>query len=266
MAEVFALPVAVLAAMALVMTVSWLVQRAAGDAGWTDVFWTFGTGLTLAFAALAAPGATPWRAILVAGLVGVWSLRLGLHILRRVFADAEDARYSEGRREWGPAFQRNMLGLSLIQAPASALLAVSVVLAARAPGASLAISDVAGVAILALAVAGETAADSQLKRFRADPANRGRVCDSGLWAWSRHPNYLFEALAWCAWPVIAVRASEPWTWASLTAPVAMFVLLRSVSGVPPLEAAMLRSRGEAYRLYQARVSPMFPRPPRKELR
>jgi steroid 5-alpha reductase family enzyme len=266
MAGVFSLPVAVLAAMAVVMTVSWVVQRAANDAGWTDVFWTFGTGVTLALAAVAAPGATPWRALLAAGLVGVWSLRLGLHIARRVFSDAEDARYAESRREWGQAFQRNMFGLSLIQAPATALLSVSVVLAARAPGASLTPGDVAGAAVLALAVAGEAAADSQLRRFRADAAHRGRVCDVGLWAWSRHPNYAFEALAWCAWPLIAVRLSEPWTWASLTAPVVMFILLRFVSGVPPLEAAMLRSRGDAYRLYQARVSPMFPRPPRKDIR
>jgi len=92
----------------------------------------------------------------VAGLVGVWSLRLGLHIARRVFSDAEDARYAEARREWGGAFQRNMLGLSLIQAPATALLSVSVVLAARAPGANLTAGDVAGAAVLAVAVAGET--------------------------------------------------------------------------------------------------------------
>lgn len=254
---------AVLAGMAGVMSASWLTQRAAGNAGWTDVFWTFGTGACLAAAALFAPGGEVWRRLMTAGMVGAWSLRLGSHILRRVLADPEDARYAQSRQAWGGAFQRNMLGLSLIQAPATALLALSVILAAAAPGRTITPADAAAFAIWLAAGAGEAVADDQLRRFRADPAHHGRICDTGLWAWSRHPNYVFEALTWWAFPAMALRAHNPITWLSLAAPTVMFALLRYVSGVPPLEAAMARSRGQAWSDYSARVSPFFFAPPRR---
>ena len=101
-----------------------------------------------------------------------------------------------------------------------------------------------------------------MQRFRRDPASKGRVCEIGLWAWSRHPNYFFEWFGWLAYPVIALDPARPLTWLSLTAPLVMFLLLTRVSGVPPLEEAMIRSRGDAYRAYQARVSAFFPLPPK----
>ena len=101
-----------------------------------------------------------------------------------------------------------------------------------------------------------------MNAFRAKGL-KGGLMDQGLWAWSRHPNYFFQWLGWVAYPVIAVRPDRPLTWLSLTAPVVMFGLLRYVSGVPPLETAMLASRGEAFRDYQRRVSPFFPLPPLK---
>jgi steroid 5-alpha reductase family enzyme len=92
------------------------------------------------------------------------------------------------------------------------------------------------------------------------------VCDLGLWAWSRHPNYFFEWLGWFAYPAFAIDLSGryPWGWATLLAPVLMFLVLRFGTGVPPLEAHMLRSRGQAYRAYQARVAAFLPRPPKLE--
>jgi steroid 5-alpha reductase family enzyme len=101
-----------------------------------------------------------------------------------------------------------------------------------------------------------------MKAFRADAKNKGKVCDTGMWAWSRHPNYLFEALGWLAYPVIALDVRDPFSLVSLVAPVVMFIVLRFGTGVPPLEAAMLKSRGDAYRLYQTRVSAFWPRPPK----
>ena len=256
------LPLTVLAAMMLVMTSSWLTQLALGNAGWTDVFWSFGTGAALSVAAFAPSGCVLWRQVMVAAMIAIWSTRLGSHIVRRVLAGPEDARYAISRRDWGARFQRNMLGLSLIQAPATALLSISVVQAAMAPGSAFRTADATGLAIFGLAIAGETLADHQLRRFRADPANRGRICDVGLWAWSRHPNYVFEAALWWAWPAMELDLASPWTWTSLAAPLTMFVLLRYVSGVPPLESVMASSRGEAWRTYARRVSPFFFRPPR----
>jgi steroid 5-alpha reductase family enzyme len=257
---------AILAAMLAVMSVGWFVQRAANNGGWTDVFWTYGTGATCALAALVpATGASApsWRQIMIAALVAAWSLRLGTYVAIRVAKGAEDVRYAQLRKDWGDSFPRRMVGLMLIQAPATALLAVSILFAARQPAPDFRPADALGLVILAAAILGEGAADEQMKRFKADPAHKGRVCDTGLWAWSRHPNYLFEFVGWIAYPVIGLNLANPWSWLSFLAPVLMFAILRFGTGVPPLEAAMVASKGEAYRRYQARVSPFLPRPPKE---
>jgi steroid 5-alpha reductase family enzyme len=135
------------------------------------------------------------------------------------------------------------------------------VLAADRDEGQLGWRDAAGVLMFAAALVGEAVADGQMKRFKADPANRGRVCDAGLWSWSRHPNYFFEWLGWLAYPVIGLDPARPVTWLSMSAPLVMFVLLTRVSGIPPLEDSQLKSKGEAYAAYQRRVSAFFPLPP-----
>ncbi|WP_174299893.1 DUF1295 domain-containing protein [Caulobacter sp. S45] len=257
---------AVMAAMALVMIAGWAFQRAMNNGGWTDVFWTYGTGTSCALASLApfgGNGAPTWRQDMVAILVAVWALRLGTYVALRVARGPEDARYAGLREGWGKVFQRNMFFLLIVQAPATALLSISVLFAARDPHPASRIADLIGIAIIVAAIVGESAADREMKAFKADPANEGKVCDAGMWAWSRHPNYLFEALGWFAYPVIALNPAHPWTWLSFAAPVTMLGILRYGTGVPPLEAAMVRSKGEAYRRYQARVSPLLPRPATK---
>lgn len=245
----------------LAMLLAWLAQRAAGNAGWVDVFWTFSTGLALAGVALAAPGAA-WRHALLAALILAWAGRLGGHIALRVAASPEDTRYAMMRAEAGPGFQRQMLRLIAAQGPVSGLLAISVYLAAAQPAPGIRVADLAGAVLLAAALAGEALADHQLRAWRARPGNAGGICEAGLWAFCRHPNYLFEALAWLAYPVIAIVPWQPLTWLSLIAPVLMFAVLRYLTGVPPLEAAMRARRGDAYAAYQARTSAMWPRWPR----
>src|SRR5204862_3525004 len=137
-------------------------------------------------------------------------------------------------------------------------LVFAIFLAAQTPVPLLRLRDVIGVAILLIAIAGEAVADAELKRFRSDPANKGRVCDVGLWRWSRHPNYFFQWVGWLAYPVIALSFDYPWGLASLLAPVFMYWILVHVTGIPPLEEQMLRSRGERYRDYQSRTSRFFP--------
>ncbi|MBN9136170.1 MAG: DUF1295 domain-containing protein, partial [Phyllobacterium sp.] len=116
-----------------------------------------------------------------------------------------------------------------------------------------------------VALAGEAIADWQLKRFSRNPANRGKICDTGFWRWSRHPNYFFEWLSWVAYVLIAADFDGDYVhgWLTLAAPVLMYVLLRHVSGVPPLEEHMLASRGQAFRDYQRRTSIFFPKPPQE---
>ena len=249
-----------------VMLCAWITQRATRNVGWVDVFWTFGTGLAGAGLALAPlNGASPSaRQILVAALALIWALRLGLYVALRVASSPEDRRYAELREDWGAAFQTRLFGFLLLQAPVGLLLAAAIMLAARNPSPGLGLGDVAGAAILAIAILGEGLADEQMRRFKADPSSHGRICDQGLWAWSRHPNYFFEWFGWLAYPVIAwpMGAVYPWGWAAWIAPALMYLVLDKGTGVPPLEAHMLKSRGQAFADYQGRVARFFPAPPR----
>ncbi|MFT9090116.1 MAG: DUF1295 domain-containing protein [Gluconacetobacter sp.] len=247
-------------AVSLAMGVAWVVQRAAGNAGWMDVFWTVSTGIALSGVAWSAPG-PGWRHALLAGLILVWAGRLGGHIAHRVAGGPEDTRYARMRTTAGPRFQRDMLRLTAGQGPFSGLLAVSVYLAAAQPDPHVRAADIIGAALLVASLAGEALADRQLRIWRVKPENRGGICEVGLWSLCRHPNYLFEALAWTAYSVIAFAPAQPLTWLSFTAPALMFLILRYVTGVPPLEAAMRAHRGETYAAYQDRTNAMWPRWP-----
>ncbi|WP_234731924.1 DUF1295 domain-containing protein [Acidocella facilis] len=246
-------------AVTLAMVAGWFLQRALHNAGWVDVVWTFSTGLALAGVALAAPGAL-WRHALLAGLMLVWSLRLGLHVALRVASGPEDARYAQMRKDAGAGFQKQMAWLMAGQGPVSGLLSISLYLAAAQPDPSARPGDVLGVLILLLCLGGEALADAQLRAWRARQTSPGGICEDGLWRLCRHPNYLFEALLWLAFPAMAL-STRPLSWLSFIAPVLMFLVLRFLTGVPPLEASMLARRGEAYRAFQARTTAMWPRLP-----
>ena len=259
-----ALVTAVSLGLAVAMSVAWLIQRSTHNAGWADVVWSFALGAAGVVYALypLQPGPPTPRQWLIALLATGWSLRLGLYIGRRTSHGAEDARYAQFRRDWGNAFQPRMFWFLQIQAAAAALLAVSMLLAARTPR-ELSTPDAIAAGILALSIVGEAIADRQLRQFRSDPANQARVCEIGLWGWSRHPNYFFEWLGWVAYPLFAIdpHGFDPLGWFTLSAPMFMYWLLVHVSGIPPLEQQMLRSRGDAFSDYQARVSAFFPFPP-----
>jgi steroid 5-alpha reductase family enzyme len=255
-------------ALSVLMALAWAVQQRTGNSGWVDTIWTFAVGLVGAGSALwpaaaAAPNARQW---LVAGLVAAWSLRLGIHIALRTGGISDDPRYAAFTSEWGVDAPRRMFIFLQNQALGSIPLAFAIFVAARFPQPPLRLQDFFGALILLVGIAGEALADAQLKKFRNDPANAGKVCDAGLWRWSRHPNYFFEWFGWLAYPVIALSTgyplSYPWGWASLLAPAFMYWILVHVTGIPPLEAQMLRSRGARYRDYQARTSQFFPLPPK----
>jgi steroid 5-alpha reductase family enzyme len=264
--QFLAILVALSVALSATMTGAWLVWRSTKNSGWVDTIWTFGLGTIGCLGALTPAllfGVSP-RRVLVAGLVAVWSLRLGLHIAQRTKGITDDPRYAKLLRDWGADATRQMFWLVQKQALVSIPLALSVVLAAWNPLPGLRLQDFLGVLVLIVAIAGEGASDTQLRRFRADPANRNRVCDAGLWGWSRHPNYFFEWFGWLAYPLLAIDlgAAYPWGWIALAGPACMYWLLVHVSGIPPLEAHMLERRGEEFRGYQARTNAFFPAPPR----
>jgi steroid 5-alpha reductase family enzyme len=252
--------------LSLVMAAAWWWQKRVVNIGWVDVFWTFGVaaaGVVLAFAPGGEPGSLA-RRLIVSAIVLVWSLRLGLYVAFRVARSPEDGRYLEIRRDWGKALQGRMFWFLQLQALVSLVLAIAIGLAARRPDPELGAADALGVAIALVAILGETVADRQMKAFRQDPNNQRRVCEVGLWAWSRHPNYFFEWLGWFAFPLMAIGLTDghPLAWFALGAPAVMFLVLRFGTGVPPLEAHMLRSRGDLFRDYQARVSAFIPLPPK----
>ncbi|RZJ45010.1 MAG: DUF1295 domain-containing protein [Brevundimonas sp.] len=251
-----------------VMSLAWFVQWRTGQGAWVDACWTFGIGLAGLLVALwpFVVGHIDFRQGAVAGLIALWSLRLGGHLVERALKGQPDERYEGLKREWGAKAQPRLFGFLMLQAGAGALLVGSLLVAARNPSPGPTLQDLLGVLIMLVAMGGEATADRQLAVFKANPENKGKICDTGLWAWSRHPNYFFEWLGWCAWPVMAINLSGdwPWGWLALSAPIYMYWLLTRVSGVPPLEAHMKKTRPEAFAAYAARTSLFFPRPPRAD--
>ncbi len=253
--------------LSIIMAVAWRIARVPGRSGWIDAIWSLAVGLVGAATALVPTGQVPGaRSWLVAAMVALWSLRLGGHIALRTAGGGDDPRYAELRREWGAKFSQRLFLFLQIQALAGWLLVLCVMLAARNPASTLRWSDWAGAALLALAVLGESVADAQLQAFRKHPDHAGGVCDRGLWGLSRHPNYLFEWLGGTAYALIAIGPAGGWApgWLALLGPVFMYWLLVHVSGIPPLEAHMLRSRGQAYRHLQMRVPAFWPFPFRRK--
>jgi steroid 5-alpha reductase family enzyme len=257
---------AVALALCSVMVTAWWIQQRTGKSGVVDWFWTFGVGVGAIVSALVPlSGQVSERQLLVASVAAVWSLRLGGHIVRRNRATGDDPRYRHLIEEWGVDAPRGMFWFLQSQAAAGVVFILSIASAAHNPAPELRWQDFAGALIALVAVSGEASADSQLQQFRADPKNRGDICDVGLWRWSRHPNYFFEWLTWFAYPVIAIDLSgrNPLGWFALAAPILMYWLLVHVSGIPPLELHMEQTRGTVFYTYKRRTSPFFPRPPRR---
>ena len=259
--------IAVSLGLSAAMAGGWLAQRVTGNGGWADSVWSLALGLAgVILALLPHPFEATPRQWVVAALVAAWGLRLGLHIAGRSGKGPEDPRYAALRKDWGDRFQVRMFLFLQVQAAAAAFLALSMQLAAHNPAPFPRLMDWIGIAVLAAGIAGEAWSDAALNRFKADPANKGRVCDAGPWSLSRHPNYFFEWLGWVAYPLLAIDLSGQWTWGflALTGPAFMYYLLVHVSGIPLLEEHMLRTRPDAFRAYQARVSVFFPRPPKPQ--
>jgi len=251
-------------AVVVVMTVLWLLGIRQRNFSYVDIGWSANFAL-LALVYGVLGGGDPARRALGAALFALWSLRLAWHLGRRVLGEPEEGRYVELRRRWGAAgeaaLNRRMYRFFMLQAALNVFLSLPLLIACQNPAPGIGALEWLGVAIWAVALAGESLADRQLARFKADAANRGRVCELGLWRYSRHPNYFFEWTIWVAYAVFAL-GSPPWGWAGLLMPVLMLHFLLNVTGVRPTEAQALRSKGEAYREYQRRTSAFVPLPRR----
>lgn len=245
-------------AVAVAMTFGWRWQQRRRNAGIVDVLWSAGLALAAVLLAVLGGGATAPR-LALAVLGGLWGLRLARHLWTRVRSEGEDGRYRQLRAHWGNGAAR-WFAFFQFQALLVALFALPFLAVAGNPHTQPGWLF-AGVLIWLLSVGGEAIADAQLARFRADPAHRGRTCRSGLWRYSRHPNYFFEWLHWFAY--VALAHGSPLALLAWTGPVLMFVFLRWLSGIPWTEAQALRTRGEDYREYQRTTPMLFPWFPRR---
>jgi steroid 5-alpha reductase family enzyme len=254
---------AIALALATLMAGAWIVQQRTGNSGWVDTIWTFSLGLVGAVSALWPMSGEPLmlRQWLVAALITIWSLRLGLHIAVRTTKITDDPRYAEYIRQWGARAARGMFIFLQQQAGGTIPLVFAVFIAAHHPG-PIRIQDFIGAGVLLIAIAGEAIADWRLTQFRNRSVNKGRICDVGLWRWSRHPNYFFEWFGWLAYPIIAIGPDYPLGWLSLLGPAFMYWILVYVTGIPPLEDHLARSRGDAFAVYRARTSKFFLLPPK----
>jgi len=238
---------------ALMMSLGWLWQRKRSNAGIVDVLWAAGLGCGAVLLALLGAGA-PWPRLTLAILGGLWGMRLGAHLWKRVHGEPEDGRYQSLRERWhGDQFKFFLF--FQFQAFLIVLFSLSFLAVACNPRGFGPWMPV-GIAIWLIGVIGESIADAQLARFRADPAHRGHTCRDGLWRYSRHPNYFFEWIHWFSYVCLAI--GSPIAWLAWSGPVVMYVFLQWISGIPYTETQALRSRGDDYRAYQRSTSTLIP--------
>lgn len=244
---------AILAAiMVPLMSLGWFWQRRHENAGIVDVLWSLGLGLGALLIAATGAGA-PAPRLTLAILAATWAGRLALHLWRRVRGEPEDGRYRQLRAHW-QASQGRFFAFFQFQAALVILFALPFVAVAMNPVSGVTASLLVAIGIWLISIVGEAVADRQLARFRADPTQTGRACRTGLWRYSRHPNYFFEWLHWFSY--LALAYGSPLAWLAWSGPVVIYVFLRWISGIPYTEAQALRSRGDDYRDYQ-RSTPML---------
>lgn len=250
------------AALALLFAATYALARRMENYGIVDIVWSYAFGALALLYAATLSGWAP-RRWAMAAVVVIWSTRLGTHLYRRVMSHhpEEDRRYAEMRTRWAEHFPAKMFIFYQQQAFSVLVLGLPFLLIARNPAPSFHGLEYLGLTLWLIALLGESLADAQLAAFKKNATNRGRVCETGLWAYSRHPNYFFESCIWIGYFLIA--CASPWGWTSVIAPLGITYLLLHVTGVPMAEEQSLRSRGEAFREYQRRVSAFIPWFPKK---
>lgn len=251
-----------LALLLVALCALWAVSVRIKDASIIDIAWgpacAFGPLLTL----WRADGASP-RDLLLAALVSIWAARLALHLAQRNLGHGEDFRYAKMREKQGTdaAFARWSLGRVYgLQGVIAWFVSWPAQLGQLGPEKPLGALALIGAAVFAVGLAFEAIGDWQLKRFKADPANKGKLMTKGLWAWTRHPNYFGDAAVWTGLTLIALES--PYGWATILSPAVMAFFLVNVSGKAMLERAMEKKYAD-YAAYKAATSGFLPLPPKR---
>ncbi len=256
------------AALLAAILLLWAYSVRIRDVSFIDAFWAFGMVL-LAWATWAQSGAPGARSHLLLGLTTLWGLRLSLHLWTRWRAHGEDPRYKKimgsvmAKKSWGWS-KTSLLSVFLTQAPLLFITCLPAQLGIWASdGGRTVIGPLgaAGALIALIGIAFETVGDAQLNAFRANPANNGKVLDTGLWRYTRHPNYFGDACTWWGIWLVAAETGLP-GWISVIGPVFLTFTLTRWSGKPLLEYGMKKTRPD-YADYVARTSGFVPWPPKK---
>lgn len=246
--------------IAALMVLTWVVSLLRHDAGIVDPVWPLGF-VAVAAVALIAGGGDPGRRVLIMILVGAWGLRLSWYLLRRnLRAGEEDFRYRAMRERRGRNFWIiSLVTVFLLQGILMWIVSLPVQLSAAGTR-GLGWLAIAGTAVWAVGLAFEAIGDMQLARFRRDPASRGKVLDTGLWRYTRHPNYFGDCLVW--WGIFLVAAESGVGAWGFAGPLLMTLLLVKVSGAALLERD-IAARRPGYADYVNRTSGFIPLPPRR---
>jgi steroid 5-alpha reductase family enzyme len=237
--------------------VTWIFSLAKHDVSMVDSLWAlmFFLAASVYFGTAPAPGLT---SLIVLVMVGLWALRLSAYITWRNWGEGEDRRYQQIRERNQPGFAYKSLYLVFgLQGVLAWIISLPLLTAIHA-SAPLDWMNSLGILLWLIGMVFEAGGDWQLTRFKADPANQGKVLDSGLWRYTRHPNYFGNALIWWGFFLLALAAGGWWT---IVSPLLMTFLLLKVSGVSLLEQD-ISDRRPAYRAYIQRTNAFFPGPPR----
>jgi len=249
------------ATVSVMMLGLWIIHLLIKNAAIVDVGWALGLALLAIYYASTGPGYAA-RRYAIATMAGVWGLRLATYLLfARVIGHPEEGRYVQLRKDWKTNLPLRFLFFFEFQALLDVALSVPFLLACLDSRAPLGLFEKLGGAIWTVGILGEALADAQLSAFKRNPANKGSLCRTGLWNYSRHPNYFFEWLIWVSYATFAI--ASPWGWLGLLSPALILYFLLGVTGIPTTEEQALRSRGDQYREYQKTTSAFIPWFPKK---
>lgn len=240
-----------------IVVITWLVSLALRDASVIDPVWPLGF-VAVAITTFVAGDGDEGRRLLILVLVAIWGLRLSAYLTWRNHGKGEDFRYAAMREKRGQSFWIvSLVTIFILQGVLMWIVSLPVQLAA-VPDRGLGLLAVAGVAAWVIGFGFEAIGDWQLARFKADPANKGKVLDTGLWRYTRHPNYFGDFCIWWGFYLLALGAGAWWTFYG---PLLMTGLLLKVSGVALLEKD-IGERRPAYADYIRRTNAFLPGPPR----
>jgi steroid 5-alpha reductase family enzyme len=241
--------------MLMLAVLAWAIATARGNVGLVDIFWSLFLLVAAGWHFMDTNPRGP-RATFVLILVSIWALRLAIYLAARNWHAPEDHRYQVIRARNQPGFAWKSFYLVFLLQALLAFIVSAPLYVAMQTSAPLNPMDALGALLVVAGFMIEAMADAQLSAFRTVPINRGRVLDTGLWRYSRHPNYFGEFCVWWGFGLIAAASSAWWTLAS---PLLMSVLLLRVSGVSLLEKD-IGNRRPAYSAYVARTNAFFPGP------